>query len=80
MFDEYLFTQGENAPIPLPLPKKAYSDDIMSLVEALKRHNGARRGAAKELGISLRTLQYRLKKHRITVKPASQVFIEDKSL
>jgi len=39
-----------------------------AILEALSRHGGDRRATAEELGISLRTLQYRLKDYGITGK------------
>jgi transcriptional regulator with PAS, ATPase and Fis domain len=80
MFDEYPCVQEKNAPLPLSVPEDVFSDDLMSLVKALERHNGARKDAARELGISLRTLQYRLKKYRITTKPALQILVKGKLL
>ena len=37
-----------------------------TILESLARNNGDRKAAAEELGISLRTLQYRLKEYGIT--------------
>jgi DNA-binding NtrC family response regulator len=37
-----------------------------AIEQALKRHEGNRTHAAKELGISLRTLQYRLKEYGLS--------------
>jgi DNA-binding NtrC family response regulator len=37
-----------------------------TILETLSRYGGDRRGASEELGISLRTLQYRLKEYGIT--------------
>jgi two-component system response regulator FlrC len=37
-----------------------------SILDALERHDGDRRATAEELGISLRTLQYRLKDYGLT--------------
>jgi DNA-binding NtrC family response regulator len=47
-------------------------DEIVrrSILDALCRHNGNRTHAARELGISLRTLQYRLRDYGVTVPSA----------
>jgi transcriptional regulator with PAS, ATPase and Fis domain len=57
----------------LPLPKTQSTArpvrwkeiEKEAILEALRRHGGNRTRAAQELGISLRTLQYRLKEYGI---------------
>jgi len=44
-------------------PQSLAEIEKAAILESLKRHNGERRRTAEELGISLRTLQYRLKEY-----------------
>jgi transcriptional regulator with PAS, ATPase and Fis domain len=48
-----------------------------AIEQALKRHGGNRTHAARELGISLRTLQYRLKDYNLTPPDGTQHHSED---
>jgi len=61
--------QVENLPLPPgePSERPARWKEIEkeAILEALRRHGGNRTRAAQELGISLRTLQYRLKQYGI---------------
>lgn len=45
------------------------SQEIMAIIEVLDKHNGHREKAAKELGISRRTLQHKLNKFELRDKP-----------
>jgi two-component system, NtrC family, response regulator PilR len=63
---------GETAPSLVSLPPDGCQlDDVMNeverrmLLEALERTNGVRTAAAKLLGISFRSLRYRLQKHAL---------------
>jgi DNA-binding NtrC family response regulator len=55
-------------PLPAPVPRPVLVKDFerQAIEESLARHEGNRTHAARELGISLRTLQYRLKKYGLT--------------
>ncbi len=50
---------------PSPQPLALAEIEKTAILEALARNNGERRATAEELGISLRTLQYRLKEYGV---------------
>jgi two-component system, NtrC family, response regulator AtoC len=60
----------------MPGPDQRDSREVLKSVEremivkALKKHNGNRRLAAAEMGISRRSLQYKLKEHNLPDNPA----------
>lgn len=49
--------------------------ELNDIVSALYRSGGNRSLAAEQLGVSRRTLQYKLKKYRIKVNMEPQVYI-----
>ena len=55
-------TAASPAEMP-PLPRSLAEVEKSAILEALARNQGERRRTAEELGISLRTLQYRLKEY-----------------
>jgi len=64
---------AQDLPFQIEPPKRASSRPLAlaeieraAIIEALARNQGDRRNAAVQLGISLRTLQYRLKDYGIT--------------
>lgn len=70
---------GAPGPRLLELPARGCQlDDVLNeverrfLVEALERTGGVRTAAAKLLGISFRSLRYRLEKHSLDVPPGSE--------
>ncbi len=70
---------GGTAPALLSLPREGCQlDDVMNeverrlLLEALDRTGGVRKTAAKLLGITFRSLRYRLQKHALEVDGAPE--------
>ncbi|MBL8740808.1 MAG: sigma-54-dependent Fis family transcriptional regulator, partial [Myxococcales bacterium] len=68
--------------LPAPLvgtlpPEGLILDDVLGEIErrlllaALERANGVRKGAAKLLGVTFRSMRYRLEKHGLDVGPGS---------
>lgn len=55
----------------------AEQEELDQIVSALYSCNGNRSLAAEQLGISRRTLQYKLKRYRIRVEMEPQVYIDD---
>jgi DNA-binding NtrC family response regulator len=61
------FVADASSSTPAPGAGTTLADiERRAILEALKRHDGNRRATAEELGISLRTLQYRLKDYGLT--------------
>jgi DNA-binding NtrC family response regulator len=63
---EDLPMKSESGTTPLARPGLLAQIERTAILEALSRNNGDRRAASEELGISLRTLQYRLKEYGVT--------------
>ena len=63
---EDLPMKGETAAPGLARPGLLAQIERTAILEALSRNKGDRRATSEELGISLRTLQYRLKEYGIT--------------
>jgi DNA-binding NtrC family response regulator len=63
---EDLPLKNETAASMLARPGLLAQVERTTILDALSRNNGDRRATSEELGISLRTLQYRLKEYGIT--------------
>ena len=61
--EHFPFGETNGARLPAYGPLNMRDLERRAIEEALKRHEGNRTHAARELGISLRTLQYRLKEY-----------------
>lgn len=66
---EHFLDESRPVPDPLPLPDNPLdAAERQALLETLRRFDGHRARTAEALGISRRTLQYRLKKHGLTTR------------
>ncbi len=54
------FAEGDGGEGALPLDKQVAAFERRVLEDAIRRHDGSHAAAAKELGISERTMSYRL--------------------
>jgi two-component system NtrC family response regulator len=57
-----------NQKVPEARPTTIAEIEKAAILEALARNQGERRSTAQQLGLSLRTLQYRLKEYGVSAK------------